>query len=324
MRIIAAIFIVLAILVTGFLLFAPREPVEGPITFSSSDLGDDIDLYLAASEAQFDDITPGTQKRIQWAGDVGARTTYSIVYIHGFSATSEEIRPVPDNVAQALGANLYYTRLTGHGRGGDAMAEATVPAWINDYAEAIAIGARLGERVIVMTTSTGGTIAALGAFDARIEQDLAGIIFVSPNFQVANPSAAILTLPLVRYWGPTVAGAERSFEAANPEHERFWTTRYPTLALLPMAASVQAAGLMPFSETTVPALFMFSDDDQVIDHSVTREVAAEWGGPVEIINPELSVDADPYAHVIAGDIVSPGMTAPVQQAMIRWIATLPN
>lgn len=324
MRIIAAIFIVLSILVTGFLLFAPREPVEGPITFVSSDLGDDIDLYLAASEARFDDITPGTQKRIQWAGQAGARTTYSIVYIHGFSATSEEIRPVPDNVAQALGANLYYTRLAGHGRGGDAMTEATVPAWINDYAEAVAIGARLGDRVIVMTTSTGGTIAALGAFDARIEQDLAGIIFVSPNFRVANPSAGILTLPLVRYWGPAVAGAERSFEAANPEHERFWTTRYPTLALLPMAASVQAAGLMPFSETTVPALFMFSDDDQVIDHSVTREVAAEWGGPVEIINPELSADADPYAHVIAGDIISPGMTAPVQEAMIRWIATLPN
>ena len=118
MRIFAAIFIVLALSITGLLLFAPREPVTGPLTFTQDRLGEDLDLYLAAEEGEYDDIIPGTQKRIVWAGEAGARTTFSIVYIHGFSATSEEIRPVPDNVAEALGANLYYTRLAGHGRGG--------------------------------------------------------------------------------------------------------------------------------------------------------------------------------------------------------------
>lgn len=324
MRIIAAIFIALSLTITATLLFAPREPVRGPITFAESDLGPDVDLYLAAREARFDDIVPGTQKRVLWAGEAGARTTYAIVYIHGFSATSEEIRPVPEMVAQALGANLYYTRLTGHGRGSDAMTEATVPAWIDDYAEAMAIGARLGERVIVMTTSTGGTIAALGTFDARIEQDPAGLIFVSPNFKVANPAASLLTLPLARYWVPAVAGAERAFEASNAAHEQFWTTRYDTLALLPMAASVQATGLLPYAEAKVPALFIFSDEDQVVDHSVTREVAGEWAAPVEIYNPELTPQDDPNAHVIAGDILSPSQTPIVADVMIRWIASLPD
>jgi len=324
MRIIAAIFIVFAVAITGLLLFGPREPVEGPITFAEANLGDDLDLYLSAREARLNDIIPGVEKRIVWAGAPGVRTTYSIVYLHGFSATSEEIRPVTDNVAEALGANLYYVRFAGHGRGSDGMLDGSVTAWVDDYAEAVAIGSRLGERVIVIGTSTGATVAALGMFDGRIEQEVAGAIFVSPNFKVANAASGLLTLPLARYWLPTVAGAERSFEPSNELHGQFWTTSYSTLALLPMAASVQAAGLLPFEQTDVPALFIFSDDDSVIDQSVTREVADAWGGPVEIYNPQMAAGDDPYNHVIAGDIQSPGQTVPVTDQMIRWIATMSN
>ncbi|WP_185802868.1 alpha/beta hydrolase [Pontivivens nitratireducens] len=324
MRIFAAIFIVLALSITGLLLFAPREPVTGPLTFAQDRLGEDLDLYLAAEEAEYDDIVPGTQKRIVWAGEAGVRTTYSIVYIHGFSATSEEIRPVPDNVAEALGANLYYTRLAGHGRGAEAMLDGSVPRWIDDYAQAVAIGARLGERVIVMGTSTGGTIATLGLFDTRIQQDVAGLILVSPNFRIASAGESVLTLPLARYWVPRLAGTERSVEVANADHAAFWTTRYSTLALLPMAASVQATGLLPYEETEVPALFIFSDEDQVVDHSVTREIAEAWGAPVQIINPDLNEGDDPDAHVIAGDIMSPSQTDPISEQMIRWIATMLN
>ena len=322
MRIIAYIFIFIALSVTALLLFGPREPVQGEITFVEADLGDDLDLYLASREARFDDIVPGVEKRIVWAGTPGERTTWAIVYVHGFSATSQEIRPVPDDVAEALGANLYFARLTGHGRGSEAMTDGSVPAWIDDYAEALAIGARLGDRVIVMSTSTGGTIAAIGEFDPRIGTEVAGHIFVSPNFKVANPAAGLLTLPLARHWVPSVAGAERSFEPSNEEHGRYWTTSYSTLALLPMAASVQHAGLQPYAETETPALFIFSDADSVVDHSVTREVAEAWGGPVQIHNPDLGEGDDAYAHVIAGDILSPGQTAAVTEVMVRWIAEL--
>jgi hypothetical protein len=43
-----------------------------------------------------------------------------------------------------LGANLYFARLKGHGRSGDAMLEGSVQAWVDDFAEAVAIGRRLG------------------------------------------------------------------------------------------------------------------------------------------------------------------------------------
>ena len=130
-------------------VFGPYERISVVPTFDPATIGEDIDGYLAETEAAFEDITPGTEKRVIWAGEAGANTPLAIVYVHGFSATSEEIRPVPDMLAEELGANLHYTRLTGHGRSGEAFATASVQAWMNDVAEALEIGRRIGEEVIV-------------------------------------------------------------------------------------------------------------------------------------------------------------------------------
>ena len=141
--------IALIVLLGGVWLVMPRPGVDAAIHFQKAMLGDDLEAYLANEEHHFSDITPGAEKRIIWAGAAGARTPFAVVYLHGYSATSEEIRPVPDEVAKALGANLFFTRFTGHGRGGAAMGQATAGDWINDTAEALAIGKRLGDKVIV-------------------------------------------------------------------------------------------------------------------------------------------------------------------------------
>nr|WP_245497472.1 MULTISPECIES: hypothetical protein [unclassified Mesorhizobium] len=97
------------------------------------------------------DIRDGLEKEIIWANPmIHARTPLSIVYVHGFSASKGEVRPLPDEVADQLDTNLFYTRLTGHGQGGAAMADGSVNAWINDYAEALAIGRAIGDKVIVI------------------------------------------------------------------------------------------------------------------------------------------------------------------------------
>ncbi|QPH54681.1 alpha/beta hydrolase [Pontivivens ytuae] len=323
MRRAAKVFIVIAAFVVALLLLGPREPAGGEITFAASQVGADVDGYLAAREAVFGDIVEGAEKRVIWAGAPGARTPLSIVYLHGFSATSEEIRPVPDNVAAALGANLYYARLAGHGRGGDALAEATVADWLNDYAEAVEIGARLGERVLVLATSTGATVAMQGHFEDEIDDDaVAGFAMVSPNFGLANPLGGLLTLPFARQWVPVVAGEERSFATKNEAHARYWTATYPTVAVLPMAASVQATVQLAYEDADVPALFVFSDADQVVDAARTRAVAADWGAAVTIVNPEPGEGDDPFAHVIAGDIMSPGLTDEVTAAVVQWAGGL--
>ena len=136
-------------------VFGPREPVRLGTDYDKIMIGDDIDAYLAMREGQFDDIIDGVEKQVIWAGEANVKTPLSIIYLHGFTASSKEVRPVPDQVAAALGANLYFTRFTGHGRQPSALADADVGRWMDDVGEAIKIGKQVGDTVIIMATSTG-------------------------------------------------------------------------------------------------------------------------------------------------------------------------
>lgn len=186
----------LMILLVCFFLAGPRVPVSTEIVFDPESLGDDLDSYLNQQEAAYGDIRPGLEKSIVWADPAAkSKTAVSVVYIHGFSASSGELRPVPDRVARAFGANLYFARLSGHGRDGPAMMEASVNDWINDAAEAIAIGRRLGDRVIMMGTSTGATLTAWTLTQQALARDVAAIVLVSPNFGVRAAGSGILTVP---------------------------------------------------------------------------------------------------------------------------------
>ncbi|SHI77789.1 Lysophospholipase, alpha-beta hydrolase superfamily [Shimia gijangensis] len=324
-RIMGRGLVLIILLCLALWIWGPYERISLHPTFGSSDIGVDIDAYLAAKEADFDDITPDTQKRVIWHGESGKKTPLAIVYIHGFSATSEEIRPVPDLVAKALGANLFYTRLAGHGRKGEALAEVTTQDWMNDAAEALEIGRRLGEDIIVIATSTGATLMAEAAVQPDMVKDVKGLVLVSPNFGLADPTAMILTLPAARYWGPVVAGKTRSWTGRNDLHDKFWTTTYPTVSLFQMAALVQHAATQNYQSVTVPALFWFSDADDVVDHRETRKVAAAWGGEntlQTVMAVSVGTGDDPNSHVIAGDILSPGQTQGLVGGILNWINEL--
>ncbi len=316
------VILTLVILFAALWLLGPYEDVDLTADFDATALEGDLDAYFASRESVFDDITLGTEKRVIWAQGAGERTDWAVLYVHGFSATSEEIRPVPDMVASDLGANLIYTRLQGHGRGGDAMAEATVAGWMRDLAEGLAAARATGEKVLVISTSTGGTLVAAAAQDAGLMESVAGSVFVAPNFGLNNPAAGLLTFPAARYWLPLLFGETRKFEAQNNAHELYWTTEYPSVAVFPMAALVKDVVALDHSRAEVPALFWFSDDDQVVNPVATRALAARWGGPVTIAGPDLGPEDDPYAHVIAGDILSPGQTAFTARSIVDWVQNL--
>lgn len=317
-RLLAFLFLLLA----AIWVFGPRDHLRTAIAFDPDKLPADLDKYLSTRELTFSDITPGTAKQIVWAGQPGAKTPLAIIYLHGFSATAEEIRPVPDDVAVALGANLYFTRLAGHGRDGAALAAVSPEDWLLDLDEALAIGRRIGDRVILIGTSTGGTLAALAAVDPARAEGLAGVVLISPNFRLAPAASVILDLPWARIWGPWVAGAEQDFPPRNADQARFWTMRYPTTALFPMATLTRAVRAMDFAQARVPALFIYAPDDQVCDQALTARIAAAWGGPTVTQNPTLTANDDPYHHVIAGRILSPDQTAPVTAQILDWAARL--
>lgn len=309
--------VLLALLVAGALAFGPRDRIErgAPVDMA----GRGVAELLAAREAAFDDITPGTEARVIWAGAAEARTPLSILYLHGFSATSEELRPVPDRVAEALGANLIYARLTGHGRDGAALAAARAGDWVDDTAFFLDLAREAGERVLVIGTSTGGTLAAYAASDPEMARDLAGVVMVSPNFRVTNPAAILTELGFARHLVPVLAGQERSFEPINDAQARYWTTRYGIGAVVSLGTLMRETRAREPGNATVPVLALFSDRDRVVSSEATRDYLAAWGGPVTLAPLDLpETGADPYFHVIAGDILSPAMTDPVVQAILDW------
>ena len=289
--------------------------------FDQSLLAGGVSGYLARTEAAFPDIPPEIRKQVIWAGAPEARTPLALVYVHGFSATAQEIRPLPDLVAARLDANLVLTRLAGHGRGGAAMTEGSVARWMADMAEALAIGRAVGDRVVLIGTSTGATLSVLALHEA-MGREVAGIAMISPNFRVRAKAAALLSWPSARWWLPLVAGRERRFEPTSEAHGRFWTTRYPTAALFPMAEAVRAARKLPHAALHVPALVLFDPRDRVVDHAATRAVMARWGGPVMLHPVSVGPGDDPDFHVIAGDILSPSMTGPVADRIAAWVQGL--
>lgn len=319
-RIVLTVLGLVVLLVLAFVL-GPRVPVDTTIRFDPSVIGDDPQAYLAREEAAVPDIRDGLEKEIIWANPmVHARTPLAIVYIHGFSASKGEVRPLADDVADQLDANLFYTRLIGHGQDGAAMAQGSVNAWINDYEEALAIGRAIGDKVVVISTSTGGSLAAWAATQPGASDGVAAIAFISPNFGVKASGASLLTMPWGRQIAQLVAGKEYSFAPRNPLHEKFWTYRYPIAATLPMAALTKLAYGAPVEKATIPALFIFSDSDHVVRPDRTREIAGRWGAAHELVPVDDTGDKD--NHVIAGDALSPSTTAFLAQRIVVWIEAI--
>jgi alpha-beta hydrolase superfamily lysophospholipase len=277
---------------------------------------------VMAAERLIDGVREGAAKEVVWAGAPGEVTPLSVVYVHGFSATKAELRPVPDRVAEALGANLFLTRLAGHGRTGEALGRAEASHWMLDMAEALAVGKAIGERTLVIGTSTGAALAALSAVEPAGREGVAGYVLVSPNFGLQASGTSLLRLPFARTLAPLILGPERAWEPRNEAHAQGWTNRYPTEALVPMAAVTDAAFLTDYATATAPALFLLSDEDRVVDPEKAREVARRWGpAPGATVVPiALAPGDDPDAHVLAGDALSPGSTDTVVQAILDWAA----
>ncbi len=315
---VAAIVVIVAI---AFLL-GPRVAKDTTVSFDASAIGDDPDAWLAAEEARYDDIREGLQKEIVWAfPESRARTPLALIYVHGFSASRAEAAPLTEMIADELGANVFYARLAGHGRDGEAMADGSVNAWVNDVAEALAIGRQIGERVVIISMSTGASLATWALTQPELAEDVAGIVLMSPNFKTKAGGSSMLTMPWGKQLANLVIGSTRSWEPRNDAHRHGWTYAYPTEAVLPMAATVEIANEAKVEDIGVPAFFIFSDADTVIDHTVTRTIMSRWGAETKVTM--LPERADSDNHVLVGDALAPQNTGPVAAEITEWVRTLP-
>jgi len=317
LKLLVGLFCVGALGVVALFLLGPREPGVRNTVLVTSQIGLDIDAYLTAKEERLDDIWPGVEKEVIWADAPGVQTEFAVVYIHGWSATKEELRPVPDRLAAALGANLFYTRLSGHGRTGQALADAEASDWVLDAQEALEIGRRIGKKVILFGTSTGGTLVAeLLAKESRAT-DIAGAVLVSPNFRIKDPASLVLTFPYGRRLVEAIIGKTRSWQGQNALHTKYWTNVYPSVAVVPLAVLVKHVRKRDFAAIRTPALFIYTLKDDVVEQRETERIMAKWGGEVTRFQPDFTDDPK-GVHVLAGDIISPSRTTPVADAIIAW------
>ncbi len=316
---------ILLILSASFLALAVAALVTAPRQLQNNVPpvvpGKDIELWLEQREAAMHrrtPIIPHTEKRILWA-DPGthALTDYALVYIHGFSATRQEIAPLPEIVASQLAANLFETRLTGHGLQTLALAGVSAEQWLSDAAEALAIGAAIGQRIVIIGTSTGATLAL--AMSGREEmKKVAAIVMISPNFSLRDTNASKLTWPGGPQFARLTLGKTRSWTAQNDAQALYWSTSYPVAALVEMMRLVQFTNeLLPLS-LEADLLTLFSSTDAVVDPGATIEALRRIEAPRnELI--EIHDSADPGQHVLIGDILSPQSTRPAAELIVSFL-----
>lgn len=297
--------------------FGPDEPTarEAPPAIAQ------LDDWLARSEAAYPDIRAGLHKQVVWHGTPGARTPWAVVYLHGFTASRLETAPLANTVAHHLGANLFYTRLAGHGRTTEAMGEPSVQDWLADAVEAVRVGERLGERVLVIGVSTGATLATwLGT---RPEgQTVGAYALISPNYGPKDKKAELINQPWGRELALRLEGETRGQLAPTDAENHAWTQVYPTRALFPMMALVKHVRESDLSGLRAPVLALYSEGDQTVDPQEIKALFPRIGAERKTL---VAVDYSEAVgqHVLAGDLRAPKATERMAADVVQWAQSLP-
>ena len=230
-------------------------------------------------------IKTGNHSKLHWADSVGKKTTYALLYLHGFSACPEEGNPVYREFAEKYKMNAYAPLLAEHGLNEkEAMLNFTANKYLNSVKKAFRIAQALGDSVIIMSTSTGSTAAL---FLSSVENDIHSLICYSPNIRVADTRAALLTGP----WGIQIArlvkgGKYHSWEA--PEGAvPYWHTKYRLESVLELQHLLESTmNKEVFSKITIPVFvsYYYQDEenqDDVVSVEKILDMTKNLGTPKE-------------------------------------------
>jgi pimeloyl-ACP methyl ester carboxylesterase len=325
MRWLKGLFILFAILGIVYLLgprpATPMYDTAMPVVPAMNEL----EKFVAANEAAHK-LRPNNEARIVWANDsTRQKTAYSIVYIHGFSASQEEGNPVHRNIAKQFGCNLYLARLAEHGIDtSEQLLNLTADNYWKSAQQALAIGRQLGNKVILMGTSTGGTQALQLA--ATYPNDVAALVLYSPNIAINDPNAWILN----NHWGLQLARLVKGGKYNIPEDERpvyrqYWNKPYrleATVALEEMLETTMNTETFGKIHQPVLLLYYYKDEqhqDPVVKVSAMKEMFAALATP-DSIKRAIPLP-NTGNHVIASPIKS-GDVESVEKETSRFLKEL--
>jgi len=256
-------------------VFISHRPVPSDV--------EQLEQYFADSEAISNRESPiksGAEKSIYWARGVNQKTKYAIVVLHGFSACRQELRPVVDEVAESLGYNVFFTRLSGHGGLDPAtkMRDCRGEYLVQDAHEALKAGAALSEEgVILFGNSTGGALATFLLTTELGKKVIRKAVLSSPAFGFHIAAMNFFSKP---YWFGDhwvrslvlrlVLGNYDQWEGQTEKQNYWWSTIYPSFALIGVMEAVALANWSKLEEVKAPILCIASPVDKVIDHKSVR------------------------------------------------------
>lgn len=230
-----------------------------------------LQAYITQKESAHK-LKADNQARIIWANDSAkAKTEYSIVYLHGFSASYAEGEPVHRNLAKKFGCNLYLARLAEHGIDTvERMVNLTADKYWESAKEALAIGKQLGNKVILIGTSTGGTNAL--QLGAAYPTDVSALVLLSPNIKIFDKNAWILN----NHWGLSLAkminGSQYIGTSEKPDLEKqYWNSPYRIEAVIALEEMLETSmNAETFSKINQPSLLLYYYRDEIHQDSTVQ------------------------------------------------------
>ena len=276
----------------------PRIPLNTELPAIAVSL-DSLETYIEGKDAGLP-VKPGNGGEIVWADSAGKTTPYVLLYLHGFSASRYEGYPITHDFIKEFGVNAYLPRLAAHGLDvPEPLLDMTPVNLYNSAKEALVIAHKLGQKVVIMATSTGCTLALMLAADYPRLVD--GLILYSPNIQIKNNFAPLLSGP----WGLQIHGGKyyRSSDALGSEDCKYWNCRYRVEAQVYLQQLLDMRmNRKEFARVHQPVFlgYYYKDkehQDQTIEVKAALRMFDELGSPADekmkVAFPEAGV------HVIA-------------------------
>ena len=317
------VLLLIAIVLTIVYLFGPypKAPVYNEALPAVPSQPTALEEYVQYNEAQHK-LKPNNEARIIWSDSTKAKTAYAIIYLHGFSASQEEGRPIHTNIAKEFGCNLYLSRLAGHGIDTtQPMIHLTADELWESAKRALQIGKQLGNKVIIMATSTGGSLALKLAAD--YPNDIYALIMMSPNIAIFDSRSFLLN----NHWGlqiaRTVTGSHYvTSKDSRPVYKQYWYWQYPLEAATQLQELLETTMTkQTFEKVKQPVLMLYYYKDEVHQDSVVSVPAMlkmfnELGTPANLKIKEAMPNAG--NHVMGSYIKSKDLLD-VQRAIEKFM-----
>ena len=303
------LFLILILIITYLLGPKPPGPELNKDLPTVSANVNTVGEYIKKKESAFN-IKPDNESRIFWANDsVHERTDYCLLYLHGFSASWYEGVPTHEKFAKKFACNLYAPRLYDHGLvTDDALLDMTPDKLWESAKEALMVARSLGKKVIIMSTSTGGTLSLKLAAD--FSEYVEALILYSPNIRINNGAAFLLSKPWGLQIGRMVVGGK--YRVTNDDFDskecQYWNCKYRMEATVYLQQLVEETmKKATFEKVTAPVFlgYYYKDEehqDPTVRVDAMLKMFDQLGTP-----PERKVKVDfpeAGAHPIACELTS--------------------